>query len=267
MGKMTAIKKEKNMKRIFVLLLIVGIIASLTPAVQAGQKVLWVIPDNPTSYSAGNEEDYILDNTVISDVYLGSGFSSNVTVLLKASVGNPPEEAELVYLKFFVKDAEDASYIHDITIGTAIRVYPQNDTNVYPNPNSTGTPATLTFTEVVKNSPVPAGYGVEYLIGDIPFYGGGNVGNPDPAEGEGPFNPDNADCYIRVPFTINFDTTPYVGFTLYIYAENDDTDVKTAYSHDGGITHVPEFTTIAIPVASILGLLFFFNHRKRRKAK
>ena len=28
---------------------------------------------------------------------------------------------------------------------------------------------------------------------------------------------------------------------------------------------IPEFTTIAIPVASILGLLFFFNHRKRKK--
>ena len=35
-------------------------------------------------------------------------------------------------------------------------------------------------------------------------------------------------------------------------------------SHD--VTYnVPEFATIAIPVASILGLLFFFNHRKRRK--
>jgi hypothetical protein len=28
---------------------------------------------------------------------------------------------------------------------------------------------------------------------------------------------------------------------------------------------IPEFTTIAIPVAVILGLLFFFNHRKRSK--
>jgi len=28
---------------------------------------------------------------------------------------------------------------------------------------------------------------------------------------------------------------------------------------------VPEFATIAIPVAAILGLLFFFNHRKRKK--
>jgi len=29
--------------------------------------------------------------------------------------------------------------------------------------------------------------------------------------------------------------------------------------------NVPEFTTIAIPVAAIFGLLFFFNHRKHRK--
>jgi len=28
---------------------------------------------------------------------------------------------------------------------------------------------------------------------------------------------------------------------------------------------IPEFSTIAIPIASILGLLFFFNHRKRRE--
>ena len=30
-------------------------------------------------------------------------------------------------------------------------------------------------------------------------------------------------------------------------------------------TPIPEFSTIAIPIASILGLLFFFNHRKRRE--
>jgi hypothetical protein len=32
-----------------------------------------------------------------------------------------------------------------------------------------------------------------------------------------------------------------------------------------GFEEIPEFSTIALPVASILGLLFFFNHRKRRK--
>ena len=30
-------------------------------------------------------------------------------------------------------------------------------------------------------------------------------------------------------------------------------------------TEIPEFSTIALPVASILGLLFFFNYRKRRR--
>ena len=30
---------------------------------------------------------------------------------------------------------------------------------------------------------------------------------------------------------------------------------------------IPEFATIAVPVAAILGLLFFFNHRKRRRAQ
>jgi len=37
-------------------------------------------------------------------------------------------------------------------------------------------------------------------------------------------------------------------------------------SEGGSITSVPEFSTIAIPVAVILGLLFFFNHRKRKKS-
>ncbi|KAF5432903.1 hypothetical protein C5S39_02575 [Candidatus Methanophagaceae archaeon] len=30
-------------------------------------------------------------------------------------------------------------------------------------------------------------------------------------------------------------------------------------------TEIPEFSTIALPVAAILGLMFFFNHRKRRR--
>jgi len=37
-------------------------------------------------------------------------------------------------------------------------------------------------------------------------------------------------------------------------------------SEGGSFTSVPEFSTIAIPVAAILGLLFFFNHRKRKKS-
>ena len=33
----------------------------------------------------------------------------------------------------------------------------------------------------------------------------------------------------------------------------------------GKLTTVPEFSTIAIPVASVLGLLFLFNYRRRRR--
>ena len=34
-----------------------------------------------------------------------------------------------------------------------------------------------------------------------------------------------------------------------------------------GIVPIPEFSTIAIPVASVLGLLFFFNYRRRRRER
>jgi hypothetical protein len=250
MEKMTARKKEKNIKRIFVLLLIVGIIASLAPAVQAGQKVLWVIPDNPDRYDT-------LSETVIDDVNMGTSLSGNVLVLNHApsQIDNVAQDVDL---KFFVNDA---SNIEDITIGTAKRIVSGVEIGI--NDGSPSSPETSSFSAVGPDPPVPAGYGVQYLIGDIPWHGNtDDVGNPQ--DDLSTFNPDAADFYVRVPFTINFEQPPEVGFTLYLYAENDG--VKTAYSHDGGYTHVPEFSTIAIPVASILGLLFFFNHRKHKKS-
>jgi hypothetical protein len=254
-----AMGKVKNIKRIFVFLMIMGIIANLAPAVHAGQTVLWVVPDNPDRYDMSSE-------TVIDDVDMGTTFSGNIIVLNHAP-SQSSNVAQEVYLKFFVYDA---STIESITIGTAERIQPLTTpfpTIVKPNPDSDSSAKTFDapIPSVSTDPPYPAGYGVQYLIGDIPWHGNTDaVGNPQ--DDINTFNPDAADCYIRVPFTINFKTTPYAGFTLYIYAENDETDVKTAYSHDGGITHVPEFSTIAIPVAAIFGLLFFFNHRKRRAA-
>ena len=253
---MTAIKKGgRNTKRIFVLLVLIGIITTLAPAVQA-TVVLWVVPDNPTGYYTGPDEDFLLDETVIVDTNMGLTFSGNVIVLNQASYGNPPADAESVYLKFFVLDA---SNIDDITIEAVT----DNQGNLKAE---ISTPATSEFSHVLEGDPpVPEGDYAAFLIGDIPFSGGpSQTGNIDDSN----FNPDNADYYIKVPFTINFKTTPEVGFTLYVYAKNDLTGkehAKTAYSHDGGFTHVPEFSTIAIPVAAILGLFFFFNHRKRRK--
>ena len=49
----------------------------------------------------------------------------------------------------------------------------------------------------------------------------------------------------------------------------DGPDFPVHYGTVFGPSHevpIPEFTTIAIPVASILGLLFFFNRRKQKKS-
>ena len=257
-------KKGKNLTRIFVSsLLIVGIIASLTPAVHAGGEIiLWVVPEDPSRYDDKND-DFPLGETVIADVYMGLTFEGAVLVLNHAPAQDS-NVAQDVYLKFFVHDDEN---IQDITIGLAERIYPQMGSTIEPNTDSDGTdpPVPKYFSSVLKNPPVPAGYGVEYLIGDIPYHGGEDVG--DPCEDISNFKPNNADCYIRVPFTINFEETPTNDFSLYVYAENHATDVKTAYSHDSVYTHVPEFSTIAIPVAAIFGLLFLFNRRKRGESK
>jgi hypothetical protein len=255
-GKNDCYKKgEKNMKRIIVLLVSIGIITALAPAVNAA--VLWVVPDNPDRFDGSSE-------TVIDDANMGTSFSGNVLVLNHAS-SQSSNVAQDVYLKFFVNDD---SNIKDITIGTAKGIRLDLPT-IDPNTDSTTDVGPFLFTAVGPDPPVPDGYGVQYLIGDIPWHGNTDaVGNPQ--DDLNSFNPDAADVYVSVPFTINFEQPPEVGFTLYIYAENELTGkerVKTAYSHDGGYTHVPEFSTIAIPVAAILGLLFFFNHRKRRKAK
>ena len=231
-----------------------------TPAV-ADKANLWVVPDNPTRWSDSSASDHLLQDTVVEDVNMGKTFSGNVLVLHQNSP-KPHEDAMAVYLKFFV---HDDSNIDNIVIGTAKRIQPSKITD--PNPGSNIKVEPLTFAAVAKDEPVPAGYGVQYSIGDIPFSGGqSQTGDPEPDVTN--FNPDNADYYIKVPFTINFKDTPEDGFVLYVYAKNylDQEDrAKTVFSHDCGFHQIPEFSTIAIPIASILGLLFFFNHRKHRK--
>ncbi len=243
------------MKRIFVLLVVLGIITALAPAANAA--VLWVVPDNPDEFDTSSE-------TVIDKAIMGTSFSGNVSVLNHAS-SQSSNVAQDVFLKFFVNDG---SNIENITIGTAKRIE-SGFVTVDPNNESNPDVVTLPFSYVDPDPPVPAGWGVNYSIGDIPWHGN-TAAVGDPQDDLDNFNPDAADVYIKVPFTINFTDTPEVGFTLYIYAENDlkgKERVKTAYSHDGGYTQViPEFPTKAIPVAAILGLLFFFNHRKRKKS-
>ena len=243
------------------LVLSVMVIFSMPAVAEEEDPVLWVIPDNPTRWSDSSASDQLLQETVVEDVNMGKTFSGNVLVLHQESP-SPHDDATGVYLKFFV---HDDSNIDNIVIGTAKRIQP-SIAITDPNPGSNGV-KTLTFAAVAPDSPVPAGYGIEYLIGDIPFSGGGSqTGDPEPDVNN--FDPNKAYYYIKVPFTITFKDTPEEGFVLYVYAKNylqGKYRAKTAWSHDCGFHQIPEFSTIAIPIASILGLLFFFNHRKRRK--
>ena len=49
------------------------------------------------------------------------------------------------------------------------------------------------------------------------------------------------------------------------YHATDDAVCNVPIGCKAFTTEVPEFATIAIPVAAILGLVLFFNHRKRKK--
>ena len=241
------------------ILLLSTMVVFVTPAVaQADNSQLWVVPENPTMWH-GPDPDNLLTDTVIQNVIMGTTFSGNVLVLNHAPT-NTANVAENVWITFFIYDD---SNIDNITVGTAKRIEPGNPTTD-PNTNSSLNVETLIFSPVSANPPVPAGFDVNYSIGDIPWHGNQNdVG--DPEVDLNAFNPDNATVYIEVPFTINFISPPAQGFMLYAYAGSpDNKQIKTVWSHDCGFYNVPEFATIAIPIVALLGL-FAFYRRKQKK--
>jgi len=83
---------------------------------------------------------------------------------------------------------------------------------------------------------------------------------------------------IKIDYQVNKGTTVTVTIILAGDFKNDPNSVAYAIKAGNEIVasdtvngpvaacnEIPEFSTIAIPVASILGLLFFFNYRKRRR--
>jgi hypothetical protein len=177
-------KRKKKTESIGIVFLLGLIVLSVTavfvaPAVaeEVEDPVLWVVPEDPTRWSGPNAGDALLNETIIADVDMGTTFTSYVLVFNQESYGNPKADAEDVFLMFFVYDA---SNIRDITIGTAKRIQPGGST-IDPNNNSNPNVETLIFSSVDKYMGVPAGYGVNYSIGDIPFSGGSSkTGDPEP---------------------------------------------------------------------------------------
>ncbi|TFG43956.1 MAG: PEF-CTERM sorting domain-containing protein [Bacteroidia bacterium] len=186
-------------------------------------------------------------------------FTSTVSVL------STVDEAIEVDIKFFVADAADFANIKEIIIETAQGVQPLVPSSA-DNPGS-NPGQTFYFVPVPKDPPIAAGYGVSYRIGTIRFSGGPSQhGNPEPNPLD--FDRDLAEYYVNVPFTINFHDTPRQGFVLYVYAENQlhGADwAHTAYSHDGAYHQIPEFPTIALPIAGILGIMFILQKRRKEE--
>jgi hypothetical protein len=101
------------------------------------------------------------------------------------------------------------------------------------------------------------------------------AGDPDPTTGyQGikiDYGFDEDDDYTQVTVKIILlgdyceDISPNVPYVIK-YSTSQDEGFMYGPVAGGACTNpIPEFSTIAIPIASILGLLFFFNHRKRRE--
>lgn len=98
-------------------------------------------------------------------------------------------------------------------------------------------------------------YDVHFNVTTIPI-----KSNPGDTDGDGIFEEGET---LSVPIEILPTTLTKVHFDA-VGADSDNNAIAcNPGSHD--VTYnVPEFSTIAIPVAAIFGLLFFFNHRKKR---
>jgi opacity protein-like surface antigen len=73
------------------------------------------------------------------------------------------------------------------------------------------------------------------------------------------------DCYLKYVYTDTTEDTGLVapeekGVSFAIFGWNDDGDGGTGGDDDP--VPIPEFPTVALPIAAILGLAFFFQRRK-----
>jgi hypothetical protein len=233
---------------------------------------LWLYIEGST-YNPGTSGDTWTAESWVNPVVFSYG--ATYTDYVDVIAHNKQNYAEDPYFFVWVKDD---TLISSITVGQAHLFLNGVDQGLWGDPAVT----TTTFVDSSTQSGGPldpnpqkhqgqTGYWVRTRIGDVPAVPDFSFGNPEDDD----FDPTKLKSYVRVPvtYTLTSDTTKDLTTLVIHYdAHNMDSGTagahqsSTANSHDSSSYYVPEFSTIAIPVTAILGLLFFFNRRKRRKA-
>ena len=208
---------------------------SVIPVAMAIPGKLWLEPALPGPYAGGSEDAWLSESYVTTDTQFD----------LQITYHNGQEDIYHLYLLVAV-DRNPAGNVIVTVDGTPVGPYDGVITN---NNNAL-------ITETIPDYQYP---------------------------GHGIYKYDSSTHFEVVEITIPGDDTLKKGETITVHVEivpiasevkvhfnavgADSTGEAIAFvppSHD--VTYqVPEFSTIAIPIASILGLLFFFNYRKRRK--
>ena len=149
-------------------------------------------------------------------------------------------------MKLAIADAGDAILDSDVFIKAGSIVSPTLTLKPLTDTNPRGTSHTLTATLVDAAGNAMPGQTITFTVTAGPHVG---------TTGSGLTDTNGAATWSYTGTTAGMDTIVATGA-----GETSNVAYKTWTEE-----YIPEFSTIAIPVALILGLLFFFNYRKRRK--
>lgn len=170
---------------------------------------------------------------------------------------------------YFFVWINDASLVHSIEVGEP-DLYMGSSTPYTLSGVSSSTIVDSNTQSGDQNDPNPnkhqgqTGYWVRIQLDTVPHNNPKDYGNPY----DGNFDPSKVDNYIRVPITYKLADTGDVSNLIFHYdAHSQDKDTgyhsNTPNSHDASTT-IPEFSTIAIPIGVILGIMLVFQRKKRQ---
>ncbi len=242
---------DKTVVIIFLLALIIPLSAAEE---EEEDPVLWVWSDGAVYHST--DTNGWLNESFVKESAPSTTYSDNVNVLAHHKL----LEARDVNLRIWVTDN---STISNVVAGRAVLYkggVPQGEQ---------GSPQqifTSTDFKQGKHLGVDGYYIIYNNIGNVPRVPDFSFGDPE----LGTWNESNVTNYVTVPVQVTFTTPPQSGYMINFEAGNISVLPKkyrsvTAYSKDCTHIIIPEFTFIALPIASILAVMFIMQRRKRKE--